>query len=170
MPLEVLHREQHQVIGIYEGVCLAVRWAVFIEADALAYRRAFAKLQRRCPAGMAFLNVNRFIPAKTVGMDDAAQSAMFGVLSTYGATIRIVALLLPDSPFVAASLRSTYARMANTAKIRLNVRLFFEQAEAVSAVCETLNSAGLPRLHPVDLAAALEELELQRLSPIGSTR
>ena len=170
MPLEVLHREQHQVIGIYEGVCLAVRWAVFVESDAVAYRRAFAKLQRRCPTGMGFLNVNRFMPAKTVGMDDAAQSAMFGVLSTYGAAIQIVALLLPDHPFVAASLRSTYARMANTAKIRLNVQLFVELGEAVNEVCETLNTADQPLLRPVDLAAAVEELALQRLPPINSTR
>jgi ribosomal protein S10 len=60
--------------------------------------------------------------------------------------------------------------MANMAKIRLNVQLFVELGEAVNEVCETLNTAGQPLLRPVELAAAVEELALQRLPPVSSTR
>lgn len=79
MPLEVQNREEHQVVGIYEDVCLVVRWTALREADLVSYGRALARLNRRCPGGMAFLQVNRFSPTQTMESSDAAQAAMIQI-------------------------------------------------------------------------------------------
>ena len=42
MKLEVLHRTEKQTIGLYENVCLVVRWSAVSMDDIEPYRRALA--------------------------------------------------------------------------------------------------------------------------------
>jgi hypothetical protein len=162
MSLEVLTREPHQVVALYEEVCLVVRWKVVSQEDMVAYHRALAKLHRRFPERMAFLQVNRFSPKATIGMNAAAQEALLHVLEMYGHSLHVIALVLPDDPFVRASLRSTLTRIALLKRLRLNYRPFGELRPAVNAVCEAMRSPTRRPLQPAELEAAVAELEKQR--------
>jgi len=162
MKLEVLHRDQNQAIGIYGEVYLVVRWDVFATADLVYHRSALAKLQERNPGGIAFLQVNRFGSSRRIAMDDGAQAAMMEIVRTFGTAVCIVAVVLPNEPFEAASLRSMLSRMALSSRLRLDVRVLNDMVQAVNEVTEKLTASGLSSIRPADLLAALSELELLR--------
>ena len=162
MKLEVLHRDQNQAIGIYGEVYLVVRWDVFAPADLVYHRSALAKLQERSPGGIACLQVNRFGSSRRTAMDDTAQSALMELVRAFGTTVRMIAIVLPNEPFEAASVRSMYSRMALSSRLRLDVRVLNDLVQAVTEVTEKLTATGLSSIRPVDLAAAVSELEMLR--------
>jgi len=162
MKLEVLHRDQNQAIGIYGEVYLVVRWDVFAAADLVYHRSALAELQERSPGGIACLQVNRLGSSRRTAMDEGAQAVLMELVRTFGTVVRIVALVLPNEPFEAASVRSTYSRMALSSRLRLDVRVLNDMVQAVNEVTEKLTATGLSSIRPVELLAALSKQELLR--------
>lgn len=161
MKLEVEARELRQCIGIYGCVCISVRRAFLAESDVALHRRAFNKLSQRSPGNMAFLQVNQFTPTpdQRVGLDDAAQAAMYNAIRIYGPAIRIVAIAMPSDPFFVSAVRSTFSRMLLTARLRIDVRILTSLPKAVGAVCSAMKAHGHANLLPDSLQDAVEELE-----------
>ena len=95
-------------------------------------------------------------------MDDGAQAALMELVRTFGPAVRIIAVVLPNEPFEAASVRSMYSRMALSSRLRLDVRVLNDMVQAVNEVTEKLTASGLSSIRPADLLAALSELELLR--------
>jgi hypothetical protein len=170
MKLEVLHLDQNQAIGLFGEVYLIVRWALFAHSDLEYVRSALAHMTKRSANGFAFLQVNRFEASQRISMDETAQAGMLEIMRAHGTSASIVALVLPNNPFEMASVRSMFARLGLTSKVRLDVRLFSDLREAVSAVCEKLTASGHTAIRPLELEVALAELERQKLPPAGKTR
>jgi hypothetical protein len=164
MKLVVIDRAAHQTLGIYENVCMAVRWRPIGQADLASYRRALAAVHRRSPAGFAFLQVNRFDPAQTTSVDSTVALAFFTLLNERPEALRILVLTMPNAPLVAAGLRGQWARMALTTKLRPNYHIFEQLTEATLAISEALRTPGVPPLPPVELEAAVEALANERLA------
>jgi len=139
-----------------------VRWDVFSHADLVHYRDALAKFQERHPRGIACLQVNRFGSSRRAAMDDAAQAAVMQIVRTFGTTVRIVTIVVPNEPFEVASLRSMFSRMALSSRLRLDVRVLNDILEAVNEVTEKLTATGRSSIRPVDLVAAVSKLEMLR--------
>lgn len=167
MKLDVLHRDPNQVIGIYENVCLIVRWARLTGSDLEVHLRALALLKRRHPRGIAVLQLNRFSPGpSTPGLDDAGQRVIHEVVRTHGSAVRLFALVLVDAPFWIAAIRSIYTRMAFLTKIQIDMRPFTDVHEAARTVYAVMKDPGQRTPEPAELVAALAELEKQR--PVDS--
>lgn len=171
MKIDVLHRDPNQVIGTYENVCLIVRWSRLTGADLDVHLRALATLKRRHPRGIAVIQVNRFSPGPNKpAMDDDGQRTIYELARTHGSAVRLFALVLSDSPFWIAALRSIYTRMSFITKIPIDMRPFTDLQEAVHAVCAAMKDPGQRTLEPAELVAALDALEKQRPTPIDQAR
>ncbi len=162
MKLEVLHRTEKQTIGLYENVCLVVRWSAVSMDDIEPYRRALALVHERFPGGIAFLQVNRFDPAQTIRVDEAITMALFKLLVSHLPTLRIVALTMRNAPMVLTGLRNQWSRMALLSKTRPNYQGFDNLGQATVAISEALQAPGLPTLSPTELEVAIEELASKR--------
>ncbi len=95
-------------------------------------------------------------------MDEGAQAVLMELVRTFGTVVRIVALVLPNEPFEAASVRSMYSRMALSSRLRLDVRVLNDMVQAVNEVTEKLTATGLSSIRPVELLAALSKQGLLR--------
>jgi len=162
MKLEILHRTEKQAIGLYENVCVVVRWSAISKDDIEHYRRALALVRERFPGGIAFLQVNRFDPAQITRVDEAVTMTLFQLISSHLPTLRLLALAMPNAPMVSAGLRSQWFRMALATKTRLNYQVFDELGSATTAISEALKAPGLPTLSPAELEAAIENLAKER--------